>query len=94
LSCTLEPPRPWDQRGLEAALAVRLPDDLCDFWSLCGGARLFVDERTSQWGLVLWPPEVVVSLAILRRDEWPEVAASLQEFLRRYLDAEGDMFWE
>jgi len=33
-----------------------LPLDLEEFWTACGGARLFEDRQYGQWGLVLLDP--------------------------------------
>jgi hypothetical protein len=37
---------------------------------------------------------VVIALQIYPREEWPTVAINFREFLNKYADANGDMYWE
>jgi hypothetical protein len=46
VGCTFDAP--------EASLLVsELPNDLADFWKVCGSARLFEDRKYGQWGLAI-----------------------------------------
>ena len=37
---------------------------------------------------------VIIALPIDRRKDWPAVANSLEDFLKRLMQAEGDKYWE
>jgi hypothetical protein len=37
---------------------------------------------------------IYAMLPLDRRDDWPKVANSFEEFLEKYLDANGEKFWE
>jgi hypothetical protein len=49
---------------------------------------LACDPRQSNFGAV------TVALPIDKRQNWPVVAGSLEEFLKRMIDAQGDKYWE
>ena len=72
LQCSIEPVVDWATTDLDAAVHGRLPDDLVRLWQLCGGMRLFVDARYSQWGLVVSSPTTAATTTIEERAARPE----------------------
>jgi hypothetical protein len=81
----LSPPESADRTALE--LAER-PGDFA------AGDIVIGEFLGDQELLVHTPTGILVALPLDPRSDWDVAADNLEEFLRRYLDAHGDKYWE
>ncbi len=78
-------PVPYDRHAIEERLDLVLPEALTDMWNEASSVER---PTSSDCG------RVVVNVALDRREEWPVVGDSLEDFLTKYLHAHGEKFWE
>jgi hypothetical protein len=72
---TLLPPVNWRRFDIAEACACRLPQDLETFWTASGGARIYEDVSSGQWGMVIWSPADVIKHSPQEVASWNEYRA-------------------
>jgi hypothetical protein len=61
LQSEVKPPVSWEAADIEAAIEVKLPDEIKILWSRGSEIRLHSDVNYGQWGCILWSPAEVVA---------------------------------
>jgi SMI1 / KNR4 family (SUKH-1) len=60
IQCEAQPPVQWESAAIEAALRIRLPEELVALWNKASQIRLYDDVNYGQWGCILWSPSEVI----------------------------------
>lgn len=85
LKCSLSPPKRFNERHIETALNVQIPNALLNLWSKVSELRLFEDIKFGQWGLLIWPASELIEknhrVVAERSDEYRRADLVIGEFL-------------
>jgi hypothetical protein len=61
LQSEAQPAVAWQPSDIEAALEVKLPEEIKLLWSRASELRLHEDVNYGQWGCILWSPVEIVA---------------------------------